>query len=80
MGQYCLHMDGDLDLDKIVTAPMTDGTGRVNVGDTVPVIVDPASKILRRAPYLEQYHAWKAAKDEADKAAAAQKQAETSKK
>jgi hypothetical protein len=23
------------------------------VGDTVPVIVDPASKILRRQPYLE---------------------------
>ncbi len=27
--------------DKIVTAPMTDNTGRIKVGDTVPVIVDP---------------------------------------
>ncbi len=30
--------------NKIVTAPMTDNTGRIKVGDTVPVIVDPASK------------------------------------
>jgi hypothetical protein len=38
---------------KIVTLPMADGTGRVTVGDTVPVIVDPASKVLRRQPYVE---------------------------
>jgi len=53
---------------KLVTLPMADGTGRVRVGDAVPVIVDPASKILRRQPYLEAYHAWKIAKDAADKA------------
>jgi aminopeptidase N len=49
--------------DKIVTAPMSDNTGRVRVGDAVPVIVDPASKILRRQPYLEEYAAWKKADD-----------------
>jgi aminopeptidase N len=53
---------------KVVTLPMADGAGRVKVGDTVPVIVDPASKILRRQPYLEAYHAWKTAKDAAAKA------------
>jgi aminopeptidase N len=56
--------------DRIVTLPMADGTGRVSVGDTVPVIVDPASKILRRQPYLEAYQAWKKAQDEAAKAEA----------
>jgi aminopeptidase N len=55
--------------DKIVTAPMTDNTGRIKVGDAVPVIVDPASKILRRQPYLEEYAAWKKAADEAAKKA-----------
>ncbi|MBO9708454.1 MAG: M1 family metallopeptidase [Caulobacter sp.] len=51
--------------DKIVTVPMTGGAGRVAVGDAVPVILDPGSKILRRQPYLEEYQAWKKAKDEA---------------
>jgi aminopeptidase N len=54
--------------DKVVTAPMADGTGRIKVGDAVPVIVDPASKVLRRQPYLEDYQAWKKAKDDAKKA------------
>jgi hypothetical protein len=49
--------------DKVVTAPMADGTGRIKVGDAVPVIVDPASKILRRQPYLEEFAAWKKADD-----------------
>lgn len=55
--------------DKIVTAPMTNDTGRIKVGDTVPVIVDPASKILRRQPYLEDYAVWKKAADDAAKKA-----------
>jgi hypothetical protein len=62
---------------KIVTLPMADNTGRVKVGDAVPVIVDPASKILRRQPYVEQWQAWKKAKDDAAKAEAeAKKKAE----
>lgn len=66
---------------QLVTLPMADGTGRVAVGDTVPVIVDPASKILRRQPYVEAFQAWKKAKDDADKAAAdAKKKAEAEKK
>ncbi|HJV42809.1 M1 family metallopeptidase [Caulobacter sp.] len=67
--------------DRVVTLPMTGGTGRVTVGQAVPVIVDPASKVLRRQPYLETYLAWKKAKDDADKAAAeAKKKAESEKK
>lgn len=56
--------------DKVVTVPMADGAGRILVGDAVPVIVDPASKVLRRQPYLEEYQAWKKAKDEAARKAA----------
>jgi len=56
--------------DKVVTAAMADGTGRVRIGDAALVIVDPASKILRRQPHIEAYQAWKKAKDDADKAAA----------
>ncbi|MGR4867057.1 M1 family metallopeptidase [Caulobacter sp. LARHSG274] len=59
--------------DKVVSVPMADGTGRVQVGDAVPVIVDPASKVLRRQPYLEDYQAWKKAKDDAKKAEDAKK-------
>jgi len=67
--------------DKVVTIPMADGTGRVTVGDTVPVIVDPASKILRRQPYLEVFQAWKKVRDDAAKAEAeAKKKAEAEKK
>ena len=67
--------------DKVVTVAMADGTGRVAVGDTVPVIVDPASKILRRQPYIEQFQAWKKAQDDAAKAAeAAKKKSESEKK
>ena len=67
--------------DKIVTLAMADGTGRVTVGDTVPVIVDPASKILRRQPYIEQFQAWKKVQDDAAKAEAeAKKKAEAEKK
>ncbi|MEW6389899.1 MAG: M1 family metallopeptidase [Pseudomonadota bacterium] len=67
--------------DKVVTAPMTGGTGRITVGAATPVIVDPASKVLRRQPYLEAYQAWKKTKDEADRAAAeAKKKAESGQK
>ncbi len=67
--------------DKVVTVAMADGTGRVTIGDTVPVIVDPASKILRRQPYIEQFQAWKKAQDDAAKAEAeAKKKAEADKK
>ncbi|ALL15307.1 M1 family metallopeptidase [Caulobacter henricii] len=61
---------------QVVTLPMTGGTGRVPVGTVTPVIVDPASKILRRQPHVEAYQAWKKSKDEAAKAEAeAQKKA-----
>ncbi|MDB5455144.1 MAG: peptidase [Caulobacter sp.] len=56
--------------DKIVTVAMSDNSGQVRVGDAIPVIVDPAAKILRRQPYIEAYQAWKAAQDAAARAAA----------
>jgi aminopeptidase N len=62
---------------KLVTVPMADGSGRVTVGDAVPVIVDPASKILRRQPYVEVFQTWKQAADKA--AAEARKKAEAQK-
>lgn len=62
---------------KLVTVPMADGSGRVTVGDAVPVIVDPASKILRRQPYVEVFQTWKQAADKA--AAEARKRAEAQK-
>jgi len=47
----------------------------------VPVIVDPASKILRRQPYIEQFQVWKKAQDDAAKAEAeAKKKADSDKK
>ncbi|PTS82532.1 peptidase M1 [Caulobacter sp. HMWF009] len=61
----------------VVTLPMADGTGRVAVGDAVPVIIDPAAKVLRRQPYVEVFQAWQKARDDAAKAAAeARKKAE----
>jgi aminopeptidase N len=66
--------------DKMVTVPMADNAGRIKVGGAIPVIVDPGSKILRRQPYLEDYQAWKKAKDEAAKKAAEAKKAEEAKK
>jgi hypothetical protein len=58
---------------------MADNDGRIKVGAAIPVIVDPGSKILRRQPYLEEYQAWKKAKDEAAKKAAEAKKAEDAK-
>ncbi|WP_395444225.1 M1 family metallopeptidase [Caulobacter sp. UC70_42] len=67
--------------DRLVTLPMADGKGRLSVGDTVPVIVDPGSKVLRRQPYLEAYQVWKKAQDDAAKAEAeAKKKAEAGNK
>ena len=67
--------------DRLVTMPMADGTGRVTVGDSAPVIVDPASKILRRQPYIEAYQVWNKAQEDAAKAEAeAKKKAEAEKK
>ncbi|WP_419255063.1 M1 family metallopeptidase [Caulobacter sp. ErkDOM-YI] len=64
---------------ELITLPMTDGLGRVRVGNAALVILDPASKILRRQPHIEAYQAWKKAKDDADKARAeARKKAEAS--
>ena len=63
--------------DKLVSLPMADGSGRVRIGTAAPVIIDPASKILRRQPHIEAYQVWKKAKDDAAKAdAEAKKKAE----
>jgi len=62
---------------QIVTLPMANGTGSLALGDATPVIIDPASKILRRQPHVEAFRAWQKARDDAAKAAAeAKKKAE----
>ena len=62
---------------QIVTLPMANGAGRLALGDATPVIIDPASKILRRQPHVEAFRAWQKARDDAAKAAAeAKKKAE----
>lgn len=65
--------------ERIITASMADGSGRVALGNAMPVIVDPASKVLRRQPYVEAYQAWKKARDDAAKATEDAKAAEDSK-
>jgi aminopeptidase N len=62
---------------QILSLPMANGAGRLALGDATPVIIDPASKILRRQPHVEAFRAWQKARDDAAKAAAeAKKKAE----
>lgn len=46
---------------RIVTLPMTGGTGELAAGPGVAVVIDPHSKILRRSEAIDQYQAWRAA-------------------
>lgn len=45
---------------KIVTLPMTDGTGEVEAGPYTHVLVDPYSKILMQSAAIDAYQAWQA--------------------
>jgi aminopeptidase N len=44
--------------DRIVSVPMTDGRGSVEVPAGMGYTLDPHSKVLRREQHIERYHAW----------------------
>ena len=51
-----LRVDG-----KVVTLPMTDGTGETPAGERSAVTVDPWSKILMQSDAIDRFQAWRAA-------------------
>ena len=54
---------------KVVTLPMTDGTGEVPANERAAVTIDPWSKILMQSDAIDKFQAWQAAR-----AAAARRQ------
>jgi hypothetical protein len=46
---------------RVVTLPMTDGTGETPAGVHAAVTIDPASKILRHLDAVDAFQAWQAA-------------------
>jgi aminopeptidase N len=46
--------------DRIVTLPMTDGTGSTPAAADAAVTLDPASKLLMQSDAIDKYQAWKA--------------------
>ncbi len=57
--------------DKLVTVPMSNGEGTVDVPAGTLVIIDPRSKVLRDLPHFAEYQQWR--KEQADKKAKAAK-------
>jgi aminopeptidase N len=49
---------------KVVTLPMTDGTGELPADDWAVVTFDPSSKILRQLDSIDGFQAWKAKQPE----------------
>ena len=47
--------------DRIVTLPMTDGTGTLPVPPFAAITLDPASKILMQSDAIDRFQAWEAA-------------------
>lgn len=45
---------------KIVTVPMTSGSGEIAVPAEAVVTVDPGEKILRQLDYIDRFQAWRA--------------------
>src|SRR3546814_13072735 len=50
---------------KVVTLPMTDGTGETPAGAFSAVTIDPNSKILMRADAIDRFQAWREANPDA---------------
>ena len=46
---------------KVVTLPMTDGTGRYAGRRFAAITIDPDSKILMQSDAIDQFQAWEAA-------------------
>jgi aminopeptidase N len=44
--------------DRVVSVPMTDGRGSVELPEGVSYTLDPHSKLLRREQHIERYHQW----------------------
>ena len=53
--------------DRVVTLPMTDGTGSISVPADVSITLDPASKILMQSDAIDKFQAWRAAQPEKPK-------------
>lgn len=47
--------------DRIVTLPMSDGTGKTPADATAAITIDPLSKILMQSDAIDRYQAWEAA-------------------
>ena len=53
-------MPVDVRIDgKIVTLPMSDGTGEAPAGEGSVITLDPQSKLLRQSDAIDAYQAWK---------------------
>src|SRR4029077_17606244 len=50
-----LRVDG-----KVVTLPMTDGTGETPAGERSAVTLDPSSKILMQSDAIDKFQVWRA--------------------
>ena len=50
---------------RVVTLPMTDGTGATRAGEHAAVTIDPWSKILMQSDAIDKFQAWRDAHPEA---------------
>lgn len=67
-GNLPFPMPLDVRVDgKVVTLPMTNGTGETPAGARAGVTIDPFSKILRQSDAIDEFQAWQAARAAAGK-------------
>ena len=60
-GNLPFPMPLDVRIDgKVVTLPMTNGTGEIAVTASSGVTIDPGSKILRQSDAIDKFQAWQA--------------------
>jgi aminopeptidase N len=55
--------------DRVLSVPMTDGRGSVELPEGVSYTLDPHSKVLRREQHIERYHQWQEEQKKKKKAA-----------
>ena len=61
-------MPVDVRIDgKIVTLPMTDGSGEIPADPRAGVTLDPGSKILMQSDAIDKFQAWRAAQPAANR-------------
>ena len=62
-GNLPFPMPLDVRVDgRMVTLPMTDGTGETSAGARAGVTIDPSSKILRQSDAIDAFQAWQTAR------------------